>query len=290
MAGEWLKLECSTPDKPETFAITTHMGWDDPDLTVGKLFRVWRWFDQQTIDGNARGVTTALLDRIAGATGFAQAMINVGWLRVEEGGIALPNFEKHNGATAKSRAQTAKRVANHRAENQCNAPNVTDALAREEKKREELKPKEANASVNSEAGASEIDADDSNATRKVTPKSGESNTALPSCPVGTIVNLYHQHMPENPRVRVLDDARKKAIGARWRQAARLECKPFGYATESDGIAAWERFFIVCASSAFLTGKAKPQPGKPPFLADIDFLMSPAGFKSCLENKYHREAE
>ena len=143
MAGEWLKLECSTPDKPEVFAITARMGWDDPDLTVGKLFRIWRWFDQQTVNGNADGVTCALLDRIAGATGFAQAMIDVAWLTETGAGLMLPNFEKHNGATAKGRAQTAKRVANHRSDapsnTTCNAENVTPALAREEKKREEKK-------------------------------------------------------------------------------------------------------------------------------------------------------
>jgi hypothetical protein len=145
MAGEWLKMESSTPDKPEVFAITATMGWDDPDLTVGKLFRVWRWFDQQTVNGNAAGVTPALLDRIAGATGFAKAMISQYWLVETEDGLALPNFEKHNGATAKGRAQTAKRVANHRSpssgNDECNAQTVTGALAREEKRREEVNNK-----------------------------------------------------------------------------------------------------------------------------------------------------
>lgn len=143
MAGEWLKLECSTPDKPEVFAITASMGWDDPDMTVGKLFRVWRWFDQQTVSGNAPGVTCLLLDRIAGATGFAQAMEKAGWLIVSDTGLQLPNFEKHNGSTAKNRAQTAKRVAEHRATTGCNANTVTETvtppLAREEKRREEKK-------------------------------------------------------------------------------------------------------------------------------------------------------
>ncbi len=131
MAGDWLKFECSTPDKPEVLAITARMGWDDPDLAVGKLFRVWRWFDQHTTNGNAIGVTPELLDRIAGATGFAQAMEMAGWLVVTEGCLELPGFEKHNGATAKSRAQTAKRVANHRALEDCNAGTVTPALARD---------------------------------------------------------------------------------------------------------------------------------------------------------------
>ncbi len=68
MSGDWIKMEASTPDKPEVMAITVAMGWDDSDLSVGKLFRVWRWFDQHTTDGNAGSVTLALLDRIAGVT------------------------------------------------------------------------------------------------------------------------------------------------------------------------------------------------------------------------------
>lgn len=141
MAGDWIKMECSLPDKPETLAITASMGWDDPDLTVGKLMRVFRWFDQQTTDGNARGVTAPLLDRVIGVTGFVQAMRDVGWIVVSEAGLSLHNFDRHNGDTAKKRAQTAKRVANHRSNangNACgNADSVTDALAKEEKRREE---------------------------------------------------------------------------------------------------------------------------------------------------------
>ncbi len=109
------------------------------------------------------------------------------------------------------------------------------------------------------------------------------------CPVGTLVDLYHELMPLNPRVKVLSEPRKKAIRARWKEAAHLEAQPFGYATRADGLAAWRRFFEVCAESAFLTGRAPAAPGKPPFVADIDFIFSPSGFAKTLENKYHREA-
>lgn len=112
---------------------------------------------------------------------------------------------------------------------------------------------------------------------------------IPACPVGEIVNAYHDLMPLNPKVRVLDDARKKAIRARWREAAVMTIKPFGYATSLQGMTAWKQFFEVCAESQFLTGRAAATPGKPPFVADIDFLLSPSGFKKCLENKYHRDA-
>ena len=143
MAGEWIKFEASTPEKQEVFSITVAMGWDDPDLTVGKLLKVWRWFDQQTLDGNAARVTSALLDRIIGVTGFAQAMCEVGWLVSNEAGLTLPNFERHNGQTAKNRALTAKRVSKHKSNAPANAKgndeSVTGALPKEEKRREEVK-------------------------------------------------------------------------------------------------------------------------------------------------------
>lgn len=165
MAGDWLKMEASTPDKPEVLAITVRMGWDDPDLTVGKLFRVWRWFDQHTTEGNAHGVTAALLDRIAGVTGFADAMQSVGWLIINADGLALPGFAKHNGATAKSRAQTAKRVANHKgnakANGKGNAATVTDALPRE---REDIEKKETSSS-NTVGAADAARTDESRGTR-----------------------------------------------------------------------------------------------------------------------------
>jgi len=143
MAGEWLKFEASTPEKQEVFAITAAMQWDDPDLTVGKLLKVWRWFDQQTIAGNAPGVTFALLDRISCVSGFAQAMCNAGWLVKTDDGLMLPHFDRHNGKTAKDRALTAKRVAKHKSNDEGNAkgnaPIVSVPLPREEKRREENK-------------------------------------------------------------------------------------------------------------------------------------------------------
>ena len=151
MAGDWLKMEAATPDKPEVLAIAARMGWDDPDLAVGKLFRVWRWFDQHTTNGNAPGVTCALLDRIAGVSGFALAMQSVGWLRVDDAGLTLPNFEKHCGKTAKERAQTARRVASHKEKHTgnatANALTVSSALPREEKRREEERREESKASA-----------------------------------------------------------------------------------------------------------------------------------------------
>lgn len=120
------------------------------------------------------------------------------------------------------------------------------------------------------------------------PVGTQATTQQTACPADAIVALYHEILPDNPRCKVLSDARRAAIRARWKEAAKLTCAPFGYSSRADGLVAWRRFFEVCAESDFLTGRAPGIPGKPPFIADIDFLMSPSGFAKTLENKYHRE--
>jgi len=120
-----------------------------------------------------------------------------------------------------------------------------------------------------------------------------SPTALPPnggliCPTEKIVDMYHQHMPMNPRCRILTDKRRAMIRQRWKQASKLNTKPFGYETQEDGLIAWGKFFRVCSESDFLTGKVPGRNGGPPFLADLDFLFSPSGFVKTLENKYHRD--
>lgn len=146
---DWMKVQKSTAQKPEVLEIAAVLGIT-PDDAFGKLFRVWSWADDNTQDGNAVGVTFALLDSIVGVTGFANAMHGVGWLEQLErsqsstrGGVRFVNFDRHNGQTAKARALTATRVAKHKRQRAAtgnakgNAASVTSALPREDKRREE---------------------------------------------------------------------------------------------------------------------------------------------------------
>ncbi len=134
MAGDWIKIEHATPDKPEVFRMAMDLGIT-PEQVSGCLLRVWVWADIQTLNGNGVCVTGVTLDRIGCYEGLSQAMKKVGWLVGDESNYSFPNFDRHNGETAKTRALTAKRVAKHR-----NATSVTPALPREEKRREELTP------------------------------------------------------------------------------------------------------------------------------------------------------
>ncbi len=115
------------------------------------------------------------------------------------------------------------------------------------------------------------------------------SSGLP-CPVERIVELYHELMPLNPRCKVLNKQRRSHITARWKEASKLDTFPFkgGYDTQAQGLECWRKFFATCAESDFLTGKARPAPGRKTFIATIDFLMSPEAFAKTLENTYHRE--
>ena len=76
MAGDWIKIQHVTPDKPEVWQMAASLGID-ADAVVGKLVRVWVWADQQSVDGtcHAASVTKALLDRMVSVAGFSIAWL-----------------------------------------------------------------------------------------------------------------------------------------------------------------------------------------------------------------------
>lgn len=136
MAGEWIKFELATATKPEVFRIARIVGID-PDAVVGKLLRLWAWFDTNSVDGVVDGVVDADVDSMCHCDGFVRALVTVGWLEVDMVGekISLPNFDRHNGETAKKRALKNRRQANWRDSVDANVDTQasTNASTREEK-------------------------------------------------------------------------------------------------------------------------------------------------------------
>ena len=122
MAGDWIKIEMETPDKPEVVNMAAQLRLDQ-DAVTGKLFRIWTWADRNSVSGDGMPITAAFLDRLTNKKGFANAMRAVGWLMGDDGNLTFPGFSRHNGTTAKARAQNNRRVADHRG---CNSPSVTN--------------------------------------------------------------------------------------------------------------------------------------------------------------------
>jgi hypothetical protein len=143
MALQWIKVTKELPEKPEVWMIAEYLGIE-PDAVVGKLIRVFSWFDDHSEDGSAPTSAIPLLNRIASNAKFVEAMKISGWIFENEEEISgkffknsqkifLKNFERHNGGTAKSRALTASRQEKMR--NAKVTPNASPEKRREEKRR-----------------------------------------------------------------------------------------------------------------------------------------------------------
>lgn len=113
MASNWIKVCHDTPRKPEILRVARLAGIH-PDEAFGVTMRFWLWVDQVSHDGELTGLTLddchAAVTPEARHERYINAIISVGWLaQREDGSIYVPNFERHNGMTAKARAQSVDR-------------------------------------------------------------------------------------------------------------------------------------------------------------------------------------
>jgi hypothetical protein len=125
MSGDWIKIEITTPDKPEVVAMATHLRVDQ-DAVVGKLLRLWGWANLNSENGEALPITEAFVDRLTNQRRFASALRHVGWLTGTDGALCFVNFDRHNGSSAKARAIANRKKSGQRARN--SGTNVPEAV------------------------------------------------------------------------------------------------------------------------------------------------------------------
>lgn len=113
MRRPWIKIEVSTPDKPEICALAKKLRLD-ADSVMGKLVRLWSWAELSNANPNDLNVTKGFIDRVCGRKGFAEALMQVGWLQEDGENLFFPHFSRHNGNASKVRGLTARRVELHR--------------------------------------------------------------------------------------------------------------------------------------------------------------------------------
>lgn len=146
MAGDWIKMRMELQTHPKVVRILSATR-ADKFRVIGGLHAVWCVFDQHSSNGVLVGYTPETMDHIIGWEGLSQAMINVGWMAYDgDETLALPEFDEHNGKSAKRRAEDQKRKRESRVCPQSVRNLSADEADRQpkksglEKRREEVNP------------------------------------------------------------------------------------------------------------------------------------------------------
>lgn len=148
MAGNWIKMRTDLHSHPKVVRIVSALHADicpqsvqlasEKFRVIGGLHAVWSLFDAHSEDGSLVGYTPETLDATIGFPGLARAMAAVNWLTITTQALVLPEFDTHNGQSAKRRAQDADRKA---AVRNLSASDADKKRTREDKNREEVKAK-----------------------------------------------------------------------------------------------------------------------------------------------------
>lgn len=176
MAGDWIKMRSDLFTHPKVVRMSSALKADgrpallaDRMRTVGGLMAVWCLFDAHSTDGKLAGYSLEAIDEQVGMPGFGRAMASVEWITEDATGLVLPEFDKHNGQSAKRRAQEADRKREAR---KSSASGADKMRTREEKRRED---KERGATTS--APTLELVSDDASKGGKTPAKRG---TRLPA--------------------------------------------------------------------------------------------------------------
>lgn len=107
---------------------------------------------------------------------------------------------------------------------------------------------------------------------------------LPRCDTQTVVDLYHEILPELPSVRLMNDQRRKAVAGLWKFALTSR-KSDGSPRATTGPEAveWIRgYFTRARDNDFLMGRGHKAPGHEGWQCDFDFLLTEKGKKHVIE--------
>jgi hypothetical protein len=144
MAGDWIKMRVNLWTHPKVVTLASRLTVTRAQV-IGALHGAWGVADQHADHGGIITMHPDSLDAIVETPGFCAALASVGWLVIDGDKLQFPNYQEHNGVTAKARVLTAQRTKKSRARNgpplhdRYNGVTVHRYQRREEKIREETK-------------------------------------------------------------------------------------------------------------------------------------------------------
>jgi len=157
-------------------------------------------------------------------------------------------------------------------------------LRKQKQRARERQPSDSegsHADVTDEAGQSRM----SHHTDEMRSDTDNNNNKATKVPFQAIVDLYHEHCPDLPRVKVISPKRKAQLRSRWKtfEVMRGVGKP-GESMELirfDDLESWERYFkFITEKCPFMSGKNERA-----WVANFDFCIRESAMVNVMENKY-----
>ena len=262
------------------------------------LLLLWAEAWEQTPCGslpNDDELLCLLLDMEPAEFAAARPVLMRGWWEAEDGRLYHDTITARVLDMLKARAGNAKRVADHKAKQ------------REERAGNALPPQQQQ-----DGSHGSYDTGTRTGTREETPSllpqapafPPESRPAeppqlalvdaakprartVPDCPHQSVLALWAEVLPAMPQHNpgMWAGTRADHLRARWRETAVAE----KWETEADGIAYLRRLFVYIGRSAFLTGRGKGGGDRPPFVAELAWVVNPQNWAKVHEGKYHTDA-
>jgi len=277
VSSGWIKLEKSIETDPRVLRLAKQLkrscnadALPGVTLAVGALARLWMFADTHIREDDTIDISPEDLDEFIGIPGFCEAMPD-DWLRViDEDTIELPGFQAHNGAQAKKRALTQKRVAQHRDKKKRDSVTSCNAAALPDQDQDQDQDQNNNSPLANARGAP--------VAEDATPSLLNGHYAALE---QQILAAYAEILPELPQSRDWNARRRRKLKQRIIERLRQR-KP------ADSIEYWRALFERVRRSDFLMGRKTDWlcPG-------LEWLLEPKNFTKLIEggfdnNREHRD--
>lgn len=109
----WIKVEHDLTTSPKFVTLASRLRHGRVTV-LGACITLWMLADKHSVDDLLHGMTLEAVDALVELPGFGQALVDIGWLKVHEGGLEVVGYQRHNGTTAKARALSSTRSQSYR--------------------------------------------------------------------------------------------------------------------------------------------------------------------------------
>jgi len=249
-------------------------------IVVGGLLASWSAVnDTAARDGVVRHASSRDIDESAGIPGFGKALIAVDWLEElpDEDGVRFVNFEEHN-SPQKERSLTAKTAAERQAEYRARKKAEADASRKSDESSDVTRDITGDVTSNRREEESREEK-----KRKKKGAKAPSSAELPTW-MQSLIDIYHEVLPELPGVHVMNGVREQAIKD-FRDWVLRSKRPDGTrrATNDEEFLAWARkYFEQARMNDFIMGRTPRTPEHRNWKPSIQWLLSSAGMEKVIE--------